>query len=180
MDQQHRPARAALHHQEALQLVPAIGIAGLEAGEAREIVEHHQFGVVPHFLQASLALVVAEVGQRVLAEVGHHEFERRRRRAEEFQARLQVDGRHLAVDIEHAVRPAGVPVEEARARGDGPGDAHRQEGLALPARAVEQGEAVVGQDRVEQRLALGEVRPDQLFGRELGRHLDGAIAVEEP
>jgi hypothetical protein len=35
-------------------------VAGLDAGEAREIVEHHQLGVAPCVFQPELALDVTE------------------------------------------------------------------------------------------------------------------------
>ena len=47
MDQQNRAVVAALVQQEALHLVPRRAVAGLEAGQARQAVEHHEIGIVP-------------------------------------------------------------------------------------------------------------------------------------
>ena len=179
VNHKHGAALAPLQHEKALQLGPAVGIARLEAGQTREIVQHHQLGVAPGPLQAALALVVAEVGQRLVAEIGDQEVERGRRRAEEAQAIADVDRGHLAVDVEHLVRAAGLPAQKASARGGGPGDAQRHERLAEPARPVEQGERVAGEDGVEQGLALGQRRHHQLGGRHQRRQLDVAILVEQ-
>jgi hypothetical protein len=76
-------------------------------------------------------------------------------------------------------RPAGVPVQEARAGGGGPGHSQRHEGLAQPARAVERGQRVVRQDRVEEHLALRQLGVKELGRGNRGRHLDGGVSAED-
>jgi hypothetical protein len=152
-----------LHHQEAVQLVPAVRIAAAQAGQAREVVEHHQFGIAPSRHQPVLAFVVGQVEQRSAVQIGQQELEAGRRRAEAHQPLLHLDRRHLAVEIGHAVRPLSPPAEEALTRRRGAGDAQRHEGLAQAARAVQQGKALGREDRIEDRRARRQRRHGQ-FG----------------
>ena len=171
VNQQHRDAGAAQVHQQILDVAPAIGAVVPRADEAGEIVEHQQLGLLaPALDEMNLSLGGAEIGDAFLVEIGQQEGERGWHGAEQTQPLLHIDRRHFAIDVADAMRSRRPPVQELAAARHRPGDAHRHEGLAQPARSIEQGKALGREERVEDRLARRQVGRHQFRRGEAGRH----------
>jgi hypothetical protein len=138
VDHQHGAPALPEVQQEGLLPVAAHGIA-VERSERAARVEHHQRRIVPRRHQAHDAVVAAKIERHAVGAIVGEDFQALRQGAEQGHAVAQLGGAHLAVDIEHAVRPRALPAEEAAAAGDRPGDTEGKEALADAGRPIDQG-----------------------------------------
>src|SRR5262249_2614111 len=120
MDNEHGLPRATKLQQPGLDREPAFSVVlSTRDEERRHVVEDDDFGIAYDFVDSRLSFLGCEVWEAQFVQVGRQKAEIAllwqlaiRGGNNRFHAFTQTDGRHLAIDVEHATALCRFPSEK--------------------------------------------------------------------